>query len=62
MKPSYEEPVETAADMVKRDITPFFAPGGEMYSQLFAGIFSCEDAAQQVLMSSVRLSVCPSEF
>ena len=23
-------------------------------------VFSCEDAAQQVLMSSVRLSVCPS--
>ena len=36
MKPSYEEPVESAADMVKRDITPFFAPGGEMYLQLFA--------------------------
>ena len=31
MTPSYEKPVETAADMVKRDITPFFAPGGKMY-------------------------------
>ena len=36
LKPSYEEPVETAADMVKRDIIPFYAPGGEMYLQLFA--------------------------
>ena len=36
MKPSYEEPVESAADLVKRDIIPFFAPGGEMYLQLFA--------------------------
>ena len=29
LRPSYEEPVETAADLIKRDITPFFIPGGE---------------------------------
>ena len=36
LKPSYEEPVETAADLIKRDITPFIMPGGEMYKQFFA--------------------------
>ena len=36
MKPSYEEPVETAADLIKRDITPFRTPGSEIYKQYFA--------------------------
>ena len=36
LRPSYEESVETAADLIKRDITPFFGPGGEFYKQLFA--------------------------
>ena len=36
LTPSYEEPVETAADLIKRDITPFIWPGSEMYKQLFA--------------------------
>ena len=36
LTPSYEEPVETAADLIKRDITPFIMPGGEMYKQFFA--------------------------
>ena len=36
LRPSYEEPVETAADLIKRDITPFFMPGGEIYKQAFA--------------------------
>ena len=36
LRPSYEEPVETAEDLVKRDIIPFTAPGGEFYKQLFA--------------------------
>ena len=36
LRPSYEEPVETAADLIKRDITPFFIPGGEIYKQAFA--------------------------
>ena len=36
MMPSYEEPVETAKDLIKRDITPILLPGGEIYKQLFA--------------------------
>ena len=36
LRPSYEKPVETAADLIKRDITPFYIPGGEIYIQLFA--------------------------
>ena len=36
LTPSYEEPVETAADLIKRDITPFMTSGSEMYKQLFA--------------------------
>ena len=36
LRPSYEEPVETVADLIKRDITPFYAPGGEIFKQLLA--------------------------
>ena len=36
LRPSYEKPVETAADLIERDITPFYIPGGEIYRQLFA--------------------------
>ena len=36
LRPSYEEPVETAADLIKRDITPFYGPGGEIFRQVFA--------------------------
>ena len=36
MKPTYEDPLETAADLIKRDITLFLIPGGEIYRQVFA--------------------------
>ena len=36
LRPSYEEPVETAADLIKRDVTPFYSPGGEIFRQFFA--------------------------
>ena len=36
LKPSYEEPVESAADIMKRDITPFLYPGSEIFIQFFA--------------------------
>ena len=36
LRPSYEEPVETAADLIKRDITPFLYPGAEIFLQFFA--------------------------
>ena len=36
LRPSYEEPVETAADLIKRNITPIFMPGSEIYRQVFA--------------------------
>ena len=35
LRPSYEEPVETAADLINRDIIPFYAPNGEILRQLF---------------------------
>ena len=34
--PSYEEPVETAKDLIKRDIIPFLQPGQDIYKQFFA--------------------------
>ena len=36
LRPSYEEPVETAKDVINRDITPFYLPGGEIWKQFFA--------------------------
>ena len=36
LRPSYEEPVETAADLIKRNITPFLRPGNEIFRQFFA--------------------------
>ena len=36
LRPRYEEPVETAADLIKRDITPFVWPTGQIYKQIFA--------------------------
>ena len=36
LRPRYEEPVETAADLIKRDITPFYHPDGEILRQVFA--------------------------
>ena len=36
LKPSYEVPVETATDLIKRDIIPFLYPGSEIFLQIFA--------------------------
>ena len=36
LKPSYEEPVETAEDLIERDITPFSWPGSDYYIEMFA--------------------------
>ena len=36
LRPSYEEPVETAADLINRDITPFVWPGADIFRQVFA--------------------------
>ena len=35
LTPSYEEPVETAKDLIKRNIIPFYMPYGEMMRQFF---------------------------
>ena len=35
LKPSYGEPVETAADMIRKNITPFVTPGNAIFKQLF---------------------------
>ena len=36
MMPSYEVPVETAKDLINRNIIPFIFPGSEIYTQIFA--------------------------
>ena len=36
LMPSYEEPVETAKDLIKRNIIPFLQPGQDIYIQFFA--------------------------
>ena len=36
LRPSYEEPVETAADLIERDIVPFYDAGAEIIRQFFA--------------------------
>ena len=36
LTPSYEEPVDTAEDLIKRDIIPFLSPGSEIWIQFFA--------------------------
>ena len=36
LRPSYEEPVDTAADLIKRDITPLMSFNSEIYKQIFA--------------------------
>ena len=36
LTPSYEEPVETAKDLIKRDITPILWPGAEIWRQFLA--------------------------
>ena len=36
LRPSYEEPVETARDLIRRGITPFLSPGSEIWVQFFA--------------------------
>ena len=36
LRPSFEEPVDTASDLIKRDITPFLWPGADIFKQVFA--------------------------
>ena len=36
LRPSYEKPVDTAAEMLKRNITPLMMVGTEIYKQIFA--------------------------
>ena len=36
LRPIYEEPVETAADLIKRDIIPYYYPGAEFFRQFLA--------------------------
>ena len=36
LTPSYEEPVDTAKDLINRNIIPFIYPGAEIYRQVFA--------------------------
>lgn len=31
VKPTYEKPIETLQDMIDRNITPFYIPGGVIY-------------------------------
>ena len=36
LRPSYEEPVDTVADIIKRDITPYMLPGSDIFRQVFS--------------------------
>ena len=36
LRPRYEDPVETTKDLIKRDITPYYGPGTEIWRQFFA--------------------------
>ena len=36
LRPSFEEPVDTIDDLIKRDITPIYTSGGEIMRQFFA--------------------------
>ena len=36
LRPSYEEPVDTVEDIIKRDLTPFLLPGSDFWRQFFA--------------------------
>ena len=36
LKPSYEKPVETTADLIERNLIPYNLPGGEIWIQIFA--------------------------
>ena len=36
LRPSFEEPVDTAADLIKRDIIPFLPPGADYLIRFFA--------------------------
>ena len=49
--PSYEEPVEKAKDIIKRDIIPFFQPGQEIWIQFFAA--STDPIYQEISRRSV---------
>ena len=36
LRPIHEKPVESAADLIKRDIIPFYFPGAEFWIPFFA--------------------------
>ena len=36
LKPNHEKPVETTADVVKRDLIPYYSSGGKIWIQFFA--------------------------
>ena len=56
LRPSYEEPVENAVDLIKRDITPFYHPGGEIQRQIF------EASSDPVYHEISRRLVVPQDY
>ena len=56
LKPKYEEPVETAADLIKRNITPFLWPGAENFKQIFV------DSPDPVYREISRRFVTPKDY
>ena len=36
LRPDFEKPVETAEDLIERDLTPFYQPGRDFLIQFFA--------------------------
>ena len=57
LTPSYEEPVETAEDLIKRNIIPFLTRVGEIYKQMFAA--SSDPNYQEI---SQRLVIAKDAF
>ena len=49
--PSYEEPVDTAKDLIRRDLIPFFQPGQDIWIQFFSA--SSDPIYQEISRRSI---------
>ena len=56
LKPDYETPVDTTADLFARDMTPFYKPGAQFYIQYFA------DSPDPVYQELSRRLVIPEDW
>ena len=51
LMPSYEEPVDTAKDLIRRDLIPFFQPGQDIWIQFFSA--SSDPIYQEISRRSI---------